>query len=342
VKMSVDLIHQTISDLRSGADVRPEAAPAIFDAMISVTDETLLVELLSTWNDKGIAEDELYQLALIMRSRMKRIVPRHNTFVDAVGTGGSRAKTFNVSTAAAFVVAGADVPVAKHGNRAASSKTGSADLLSELGVKVDVEPGTAENNLNELGICFMFAPKFHALSPSLTAARRRLGEPTIFNCLGPLCNPASAPYQVIGAWERNVSKTLAGVLARLGTRRSWVINSDDGLDEISLAAASTVYDICCGQVKEIRLSPEDLGIERSDQVPTAATRVESADIVRKVFSSVEANSPAERIVAVNAAAAIYISGGTGSLREAFEIASESIRSGRASAKLRSLSEATNR
>jgi anthranilate phosphoribosyltransferase len=136
-----------------------------------------------------------------MRGRMKRINSKHESFVDIVGTGGSKAKTFNVSTAASFVVAGAGVPVAKHGNKAATSNSGSADVLSELGIDPAVDAATAESCLNEIGICFMFAPNYHRLSPTLGKVRRGLGFPTIFNCVGPLCNPASAPHQLIGVWD---------------------------------------------------------------------------------------------------------------------------------------------
>jgi anthranilate phosphoribosyltransferase len=335
------ILRETISDFRSGSALNAGIAELVFDAILTEADESVLVELLETWNEKGIVEDEIFALATIMRSRMKRITPAHDRFVDAVGTGGSRVKTFNVSTAAAFVVAGSDVPVAKHGNRAASSKTGSADLLSELGVRVDVDAGTAERNLNEVGICFMFAPKFHSLSRVLANARRVIGVPTIFNCLGPICNPAGAPYQLIGAWDRDIARSLANVLARLGTIRSWVVSSEEGLDEISLSSATTVYDVCCGNVKEIRLSPEEFGIEFSSGVPTAATSAESAYIVRNVIERKAPRSPAEQIVVINAAAAIYVSGKAASLTDALEIATESVDSGNAAIKLQKLREATN-
>src|SRR5205085_11522163 len=159
------------------------------DALLAETDEGLISDVLYEWESKNVTEDELFSLALILRKRMTRISTHHGRFVDAVGTGGSRAKTFNVSTAAAFVIAGAGVPVAKHGNRAATSNSGSADVLAELGIKADIEPLDAEKCLNKLGICFMFAPKFHSLSPVLAKVRRALDRPTIFNNLGPLCNP---------------------------------------------------------------------------------------------------------------------------------------------------------
>ena len=167
----------------------------ILDAMIESEDDALLASLFNEWNQKGIEEHEIFFLAKVMRERCIKVNSRHDKVVDIVGTGGSKVKTFNVSTAAAFVVAGEGVPVAKHGNKAATSNSGSADVLSELGVDHAVSPPEAERSLNEVGICFMFAPNHHRLSPTLAKVRRGLGYPTIFNCVGPLCNPANAPIQ---------------------------------------------------------------------------------------------------------------------------------------------------
>jgi len=263
--------------------------------------------------------------------------------VDAVGTGGSRAKTFNVSTAAAFVIAGAGIPVAKHGNRAASSRSGSADVLGELGVRVDIEPELAEKCLNELGICFMFAPKFHSLSPQLANARRRLAEPTIFNCLGPLCNPAGSLCQVIGAWDREVAEKMANVLARFGTKRSWIVNGENGLDEISLSGRTFVYEVCCEKIKRIELFPADFGLPETptDGVPRTTTSTESAVIIREILNNKNSRGSAKDLVLLNAASAIFVAGGAGSLEDAVVKADESIRSGKASAKLHSLASATN-
>jgi len=342
--MSVDILQETVSGFRAGNDLAEETAALFFEALIAETNEDKLIELFRTWNKKGITEGEIYSIASIMRSRMKRIASDHETFIDAVGTGGSRAKTFNVSTAATFVIAGAGVPVAKHGNRAASSKTGSADVLSELGVRVDVEPETSEHCLNELGLCFMFAPKFHSLSPALARARRRMiGEPTIFNCVGPLCNPAGAPHQLIGAWNLEAAKKMANVLARLGTKRSWVVHGEDGLDEISLSGRTFVYEVCCDNVNEFELSPDDFGLNLivPGTLPKAETSSVSAAMIRDVLNNDRAGDAAEQLVAVNAAAAIHLFGAAGSLTDDLAAAVESIRSGNALRKLTALLAATN-
>jgi anthranilate phosphoribosyltransferase len=341
--MSSEIIRETTLAFRRGGDLALAHAEEIFDAIITESDEHLLVDLLNAWNEKGIAEDEIFSLASMMRSRMRTISSRHQTFVDAVGTGGSTAKMFNVSTAAAFVIAGANVPVAKHGNRAASSKTGSADVLAELGVKVDVDPHLAESCINDLGICFMFAPKFHSLSPILAAARRRVGRPTIFNCLGPLCNPASAPHQLIGAWDRDISQRMANVLARLRTKKSWVVHGEDGLDEITITGKTYVYEICANGVKQFEIVAEDFGLNSADNytIPKAVTSAESAALIRGILENNGPNDSSEQLVLINAAAALFLSGSTNTLEEAYLTVEEAIRNKRALDKLRSLAAATN-
>src|SRR4051812_28885461 len=196
-----DILRQHAEGFRSGRKVAESETADVFEALVTSTDERLIAEFLIAWEQKGVTENELFHFATLMRSRMKRVRHRYPAVVDIVGTGGSRAKTFNVSTAAAFVVAGAGVPVAKHGNRAATSSSGSADVLDLLGIKTDINGDSAERCLNDLGICFMFAPRHHSLSPTLAKVRRALGRPTIFNSLGPLCNPAGAPNQIIGVWD---------------------------------------------------------------------------------------------------------------------------------------------
>lgn len=341
--MVESVLQNTLRGFQDDQDLLPGFAEPFFDSLIIETDEELLSQLLRTWNEKGVSADELFALATIMRSRMKRISSIHDTFVDAVGTGGSSAKTFNVSTAAAFVIAGVGVPVAKHGNRAASSKSGSADVLTALGVRVDIEPKHAEKCLNEVGICFMFAPKFHSLSPALANARRHIAKPTIFNCLGPLCNPAGAPHQVIGVWNKELMETTAHVLARLGTKRSWVVHGEEGLDEITLGGRTFVYEVCCENVRPFELSVKDFGIDiDASEMPRPQTPDESARIIRDVLDNKCAGQPAERLVLVNAAAAIVVAGAADSVDIAYEVAQQSIRNGSATSKLKELAEATNK
>lgn len=335
--MHDELLVYQIEEFTNGRDVAADAAEMLFDAMIGSTDEALLARTLSAWNDKGIAEDELFAFASLMRKRMRRIEPGHGAIVDIVGTGGSEAKSFNVSTAAAFVVAGAGIKVAKHGNRAATSSSGSSDVLSVLGIDVDVEPLVAEAHLNEYGICFMFAPRFHSLSPTLAAARRSVGRPTMFNNLGPLCNPASAPHHVIGVWDSSLVEKTANVLARLGSGRSWVVNGNGGLDEIALNGTTAVAEINDSNPSRFDISASDFGVEPTGEgLPSNCSATESAATIRAVMSNELKELDAEKLVLINAAAAIYVAGKASSLPDAYHIACESVRSGSAMAKLRQL------
>src|SRR5215207_10147795 len=208
---------------------------------------------------KGETVEELTGMALGLRARAVRINACHPCFIDTAGTGSSPAKTFNISTAAAFVIAGAGLPVAKHGNRAASSKSGSADLLTALGVNVSAIPLVSENALNEINICFMFAPLYHGATARVAGIRRQLGIHTTFNLLGPLSNPAGAPRQIIGVWRKDLAEKLARVLAGLGTERAWVVHGEDGLDEITLAGKTHVAEAQDGQVKTFEIEPRDFG-----------------------------------------------------------------------------------
>jgi anthranilate phosphoribosyltransferase len=277
-----------------------------------------------------------------MRSRAVKVHSKHEIFADIVGTGGSQVKTFNVSTAAAFVIAGAGVPVAKHGNRAATSKSGSADVLTELGVKPAVEAVTAEKCLNEIGICFMFAPNFHALSPILGKIRRQLGIPTIFNNLGPLCNPADAPHQVIGVWRKDLIEKTAKTLAVLGTVKSWIVHGSDGLDEITLGGKTFVAEVSNNEVNFFEISPADFGLKTNEIFSySKCPPAQSAQLTLNILRGVAVDENARDLVLINAAAAIYVAGKALNLREACQTAKESLSSGQALNKLNALIEYTN-
>ena len=338
MKSSLENFHEILSD---GKDLSESEAVEFFTALQTETEnESLIAAALLALEAKGATENELYAMAKLMRERAVKVHSKHAHFVDIVGTGGSRAKIFNVSTAAAFVIAGAGIPVAKHGNRAATSKCGSADVLSELGVNPAVDSNMAEKCLNEDGMCFMFAPNFHALSPILGKVRRELGVPTIFNNLGPLCNPASAPHQIIGVWRGDLVEKTARVLARLGTEKSWIVHGSDGLDEITLNGATSVAEISGGEVKTFEISPADFGLENAAFDFAKCSATESARIITDILHGSPVDENARNIVLINAAAAIYVAGKAKDLRNALSIAGESLESGKASAKLESLKEKT--
>src|SRR5207253_1457663 len=214
---------------------RAEASQLLGALLDSEATDAQIGATLIALKQKGETVEELAGLAEGMRQRAIRINSRHNCFIDTAGTGSSCAKTFNVSTAAAFVIAGAGLPVAKHGNRAASSRCGSADVLNALGVNVSASPEISEKCLSEIGICFMFAPLFHGATARVAGIRRELGVQTTFNLLGPLTNPAGAPRQIIGVSSRAFVEPLARTLMLLGTERAWVVHGADGLDEVTIA-----------------------------------------------------------------------------------------------------------
>ncbi len=335
----MSILREYIHAFHDGRNLSADNAEAFLDELIDEIDETLLGVVFQAWDQKGIAAEEIYEIARIMRERCTIVTSDHRRFVDIVGTGGSSRKTFNVSTAAAFVVAGAGVPVAKHGNRAATSASGSADVLSALGVEPAVDAATAERCLSEIGMCFMFAPNFHRLSPTLAKVRRGLGFPTIFNCVGPLCNPANAPHRLIGVWDPELVPKMAAALSRLGTGRSWIVHGVNGLDEISLDGPTLVAEIEDGSIRRFEISPEDFGlkVEALAGVNVISPR-ESADLIREVLEGEQRDTFAERIILANAAAAIYVADGAKSLRDGFDAAVESIRSGRAKEKMVALAD----
>src|ERR1043165_3096048 len=289
---------------------------------------------------KGETIEELVGMAEGLRSRATRVISQHRCFIDTAGTGSSRAKTFNISTAAAFVIAGAGLPVAKHGNRAASSKSGSADLLTALGVNVSTIPLVSENALNEIGICFMFAPLFHGATARVAGIRRQLGIHTTFNLRGPLSNPAGAPRQIIGVWRKDLTGKLAETLAALGTERAWVVHGEDGLDEITLAGRTHVAEAFEGAVRSFEIGPEDFGFEvRSLDHLRGGDTDANAAIVGAVLDGTRTDE-ARALVVMNAAAALHLGGVASDLREGARIAAHAIDSGDAIRKLELLIEAT--
>lgn len=332
-----DILQHYSKAFRGGTELAPADHESFFDAMIAETDEQILSDILLAWVEKGHTANELAGLAAVMRSRMKKISPIDPATVDIVGTGGSKAKTFNVSTAAAFVIAGAGVSVAKHGNRAATSNSGSADVLSKLGININVSPDTAEKCLKDIGICFMFAPRFHSLSPTLAKARRSLGQPTIFNNLGPLCNPASAPHQVIGVWNKDLVEKTANVLARIGTAKSWIVHNENGLDEIGLSGNTHVAEVSGNDINHFEITAKDFGVNQvSGDLLSGCSADESSSLIQEILGNQREQHDAEKLVLINAAAAIYIAGNAATLPEAFELAENSIRSGQALEKLNKL------
>jgi anthranilate phosphoribosyltransferase len=335
--MPNQLLRDSIASLMRGEDLSRAEAGLLLDALLdtAATDAQIAAALIAL-KLKGETVEELAGLAEGMRARAVRINTHHRRFIDTAGTGSSCAKTFNVSTAAAFVIAGAGLPVAKHGNRAASSRCGSADVLTALGVDVSMSPETSESCLNELGICFMFAPLYHGATARVAGIRREMGVQTTFNLLGPLTNPARAPRQIIGVWDRNLAEQLARTLSLLGTERAWIVHGNDGLDEVTLADKTLVAEASNGEVRMFEVAPEDFGVERvALEGLSGGDAEDNAAIIRSVLSGARRDA-ARALVVLNAASALHVGGQAESLREGARLAEHSIDSGGAQAKLEGL------
>ncbi len=340
--MAEHLIRNYLPRLIRREDLSRDEAVSLLDALLDdeATDSQIAAVLVAL-AAKGETSDELAGLAEALRARAVRVKCGHTSFIDTAGTGSSQAKTFNISTAAAFVIAGAGLPVAKHGNRAATSRSGSADVLSALGVNVNALPGVAEKCLNEIGICFMFAPLYHGATARVAGIRRELGIHTTFNLLGPLSNPAGAPRQIIGVWRRDLVERMAQALAALGTDRAWVVHGEDGLDEITVAARTFIAETQGETVRTFEIEPKLFGLWRGSlEHLRGGDAADNAEIIRQVLSG-KRRDEARALVIANAAAALFVGGMTSSEREAAQAAEESIGSEAARMKLEQLIDATN-
>lgn len=335
-------LRAILSRLMRGENLEREEATLLLDALLdgAATDAQIAATLVAL-AVKGETVEELAGMATAMRTRAVRINARHKCFIDTAGTGSSHAKTFNVSTAAAFVIAGAGLPVAKHGNRAASSKSGSADVLMALGVGVTAAPEISQKCLNEIGICFMFAPLYHGATARVANVRRELGVHTTFNLLGPLTNPAGAPRQIIGVWHAALVEPLAHALALLGTERAWVVHGADGLDEVTVAEETFVAEAHEGRIKTFEIEPRDFGMERASLKHLRGGDAQAnAQTIRAVLNGSQRDE-ARTLVVVNAAAALHVGGAADTLEEAARLAERSIDSGAAHDRLERLVRATN-
>ena len=289
---------------------------------------------------KGETVQEITGCARAMHAAATKINVDGLDAIDTCGTGGDRMGTFNVSTAAALVAAGAGVPVAKHGNRSVSSSSGSADVLTVLGVNIQAPPAVVERCIREAGMGFLFAPMLHGAMKHAIGPRRELAVRTVFNILGPLTNPAGVKRQLLGLFSEQMLEPIAGVLKNLGTEKALVVHSDDGLDELSVCAESSVAELDGGEVMMRRLSPESVGLKRAKlESLLVGSASESAEVIRGVLSG--ARGPHRDIVLLNAGAAIYVGGKAASIEKGIQAAAQSVDSGRARKVLERLAELSN-
>jgi anthranilate phosphoribosyltransferase len=325
-----------LTGLIEGQDLTPVQMCALMHSMLNGDlGELETACLLVALSMKGESGEELAAAAAVVREHAIHLVTGRSDLLDTCGTGGDRSGTFNISTAAALVAAGAGVPVVKHGNRAMSSCSGSADVLAALGVIVECDPPTARACLDRTGMAFCLAPRFHPYLQRVGAVRRRLGVRTLFNCLGPLANPAGAPYQLLGVGRPEWLDSMAAALARLGTRHTLLVCGADGLDEVTLAGPTLVREVRGEEVRELEWTPEDFGLDHCnlDEV-RAAGPDESAAIIRQVLSGAE--GPATQLVLANAAAALLAAERVTSPSQGVACAREAVCAGKAARVLHDL------
>src|SRR6516162_10614986 len=342
---NLDLGEATMR-LQRGENLSRTDAASFLDALLDPgTTDTQIAAALIALTAKGETVDELAGMAKAMRERAIPLRSEHEQFIDTAGTGSSAVKCFNVSTAAAFVIAGAGLPVAKHGARAVSSKSGSAEVLEALGVNTVASPETMERSLNEHGICFMFAPQFHRTTARVAQVRRELGVHTTFNLLGPLTNPARAPFQLLGVWDHSLVERVASALVLLGVKKAWVVHGADGLDEVTITG-ETIVAACSARtrVETFTISPEDFGLQRRSVNRRCEGPVENARAIRAILNGERDGdlAVARDLVVINAAAALYLADVVNDFQSAAAMARESIDSGQAASKLEALIRETNR
>jgi len=292
---------------------------------------------------KGEAVEELIAFACVMREHSSQIHPRvQGRLVDTCGTGGDKIKTFNVSTTAAFVVAGAGIAVAKHGNRSVTSKCGSADVLEKLGLNLNLQPKAVEGIIENVGIGFMFAPAFHPAMMYAAEPRREIGIRTVFNLLGPLTNPACANAQLLGVYDSKLTAPMAFALQRLGCEEAMVVHGSDGLDEVSTVGKTVIAHLRGGEVSELEVSPDDFGVKTACVTDLkVSTPEESAETLFKILSGNLAHGDSKmEFVLVNSVAGIMVGGKAEDFEVGMELARESIESGAAYRKLKALVKAS--
>jgi len=338
--MVKSMIRESIEKLVMGLNLSyREAYESMKEIMSGEAAPSQIAAFLTALRTKGETVEEIVAFSEAMRSFCNKINPKvRGRLVDTCGTGGDKIKTFNISTTAAFVIAGAGIPVAKHGNRSVTSKCGSADVLERLGLNLNVSCETVEKAIEQIGVGFMFAPMFHPAMKHAAGPRKEIGIRTVFNILGPLTNPAMSSAQVVGVYEAGLVEKMARVLKGLGVHEAMVVHGLDGLDEISTVGRTLIAWLREGEIKTFEVNPTNLGVEITNVECIVETSPEkSAETTFKILCGrVKAGDPKRDIVAVNAAAGIVVGGMADDLKCALELAQEFIDSGASYKKLKGL------
>ncbi|GAC1491103.1 MAG: anthranilate phosphoribosyltransferase [Solirubrobacteraceae bacterium] len=328
--MPDELITAALNRVASGEDLSAEDARAVLaQIMTGEVEEVQIAGFLIALRTKGETVEELVGLATAMRALATQVHPERSDLLDTSGTGGGR-PSFNVSTTAALIAAAAGCAVAKHGNRSATSLSGSADLLEALGARIDLTPDGVARCIDQTGFGFMFAPAHHQATRYVVPVRKALAVRTIFNFLGPLTNPASASFQLIGVSDPAFTAVVAGAAAGLGSRRALIVRSQDGLDELSGAAPTDVIEVNDGSLRSYTVTPQELGVEPAES-PAGGTPQQNAQTTRRIFAG--EGGPERQLALLNAGAAIYAADRAGSIRAGVELATRAVDTGAAKATL---------
>ena len=336
------MIKEAIIKLSKKQDLAYAEAEAVMDEIMSgQATPVQMSAYLTALALKGETIDEITASAAGMRAHCIKLL--HNLDVlEIVGTGGDGSNSFNISTTSSLVIAAGSVPVAKHGNRAASSKSGAADVLEALGVKITLTPERSAEILKKINICFLFAQNYHIAMKYVAPIRKELGIRTVFNILGPLTNPAGANMELMGVYDQSLVEPLAQVMANLGVNRGMVVYGQDSLDEISMCAPTSVCEIRDGKFTSYEITPEQFGYERCEKgALTGGTPAENAEITKAILKG-EEKGPKRQAVCLNAGAALYIAGKAASIEEGVKLAESLIDSGAALKKLEEFVEETNK
>lgn len=334
------MIREAISQLVKRENLSAEVMEQVMEEiMTNQATDAQKASFLTALAMKGETIDEITAAAKVMRSHCERFLNDMDV-LEIVGTGGDGSNTFNISTVSSLVASAAGIPVAKHGNRAASSKCGTADCLEALGVKIDIAPAKSAQVLKDINMCFLFAQKYHTAMRFVGPVRKEMGIRTLFNVLGPLSNPAGATMQLLGVYSEDLVEPLAHVLRNLGVKKAMVVYGTDSIDEISLSATTKVCEFKGDEFKSYEITPEQFGLKRCEKSElVGGTPEENADIVKEILSGKE--SAKMDAVLLNAGAAIYIASDDLTMQEAVDKARELIISGKAAKQLEALVEKTN-
>ena len=335
-------MKEILSKLVAGNDLTKEEAMKAQEMILSgEATQSQIACFLTALRMKGETLDEITGLAMVLRDKANTISPKVDNYVDFVGTGGDCTYSFNISTTSAFVVAAAGVPVAKHGNRSISSKSGAGDVLEALGVNISADPDVVEKCVEEVGIGFMFAPHFNPAMKYVGPVRKEMGIRTVFNILGPLSNPSRAKAMVVGVYSPSLTEVIAGTMANLDVKRGFVVSGEDNMDEFTLTGSSTVSEIKDGKVETYEITPEQFGLKRCKiEDLQGGDGTVNAQITKDILSGKERGAKRE-IVLLNAGAALYIGGKAESIEEGIRIAGETMDAGKAMETLEAMVKATN-